>query len=124
MSNRISYRLERYFTVKQVAHCLQVPEDYVRSLVNSGALECITLPGNLDNPVRVAGDSFENFISSCRSKREIPALNQVVVQSAEQKVSQNDCEQQAPPRDSEQQCNQNHHPDFREKKTCLSVFEV
>ena len=115
MTNGISYRLERYFTAEQIANCLQVPEDYVISLINSGILECITLPGNLDNSVRIPSESFENFICNCQSKKEVPALQQVPVQAAEQ---------QAPEKDSEQQQEQNPSPAPQEHKTCLSVFEV
>ena len=115
MSNGISYRLERYFTAEQIANCLQVPEDYVISLINSGILECITLPGSLDDPVRISGESFENFICNCQSKREVPVLQKVSVQPPEQ---------QAPEKDSEQQQEQNQSPAPQEHKTCLSVFEV
>ena len=115
MANGISYRLERYFTAEQIANCLQVPEDYVGSLINSGILECITLPGNLNNPVRISSESFENFICKCQSKKEVPVLQRVPVQTAEQ---------QAPEKDSEQQQEQNPSPAPQEHKTCLSVFEV
>lgn len=124
MSNSVSYRLEQYFTVEQTANCLQVPEDYVISLLNSGIVESIILPGNLDHPERISGDSFESFIRSCRSEKQTPALRQISVPSAEQDNPQNDCNQKPPQQNSQQQCSRNQHPDSDENKTCLSVFEV
>ena len=75
--------LDEYLTIDQIALTLQVPDEYVQALVDREMLNTIVLPGKLENPIRVSGESFETFIRNCTVKRMCPA-----VQTQEPKTQQ------------------------------------
>ena len=67
--------LDRFMTVEQLAFVLQVPYDYVYSLISDGTLAGIELPGNFDDSVRISSDSVQKFIADCSVcdiRREVP----------------------------------------------------
>ena len=64
-------RLDQYFTVAQVACALQVSHEYIRILIETGNLESIDLPGEIDNPVKIPAESFARFIADCAHKEDI-----------------------------------------------------
>ena len=81
MENEGSNKLDRFLTVEQLASVLQVPCDYIYSLINDGTLAGIKLPGDFDDAVRISANSVHKFIcdySICAIRKEVP----------EQKVSE------------------------------------
>ena len=68
MANENSIKLNQYLTVDQVACALQVAHEYIRTLIETGNLESINLPGEINKPVRISAKSFARFIADggCR----------------------------------------------------------
>jgi excisionase family DNA binding protein len=64
-----------YLTVAQVAEKLQVSRDYVRTLIKSGHLESVKLPGGSASPIRISAASLHNLIESSRSPCKIIEQN-------------------------------------------------
>lgn len=120
MSDSVSRRLKQYFTIEQIADSLQVSQDYIRSFISRGILKSITLPGSLDNPVRICGDSFEDLMLNCRSVKQSPSSRQVSIEPVDQELCLTDSKCHVPQK--------NNNPRLTsgpgDKKVCLSVFEV
>jgi len=85
MANENSIKLNQYFTVDQVACALQVPHEYIRTLIETGNLKSMNLPGEIDNPVRISAKSFARFIADCACRGDF-CLQEAPCQSQSQKV--------------------------------------
>ena len=71
MTNENVIKMNQYFTVDQVAWALQIPHEYIRTLIEAGNLKSIHLPGEINNPVRISANSFVRFIADCVCKEDL-----------------------------------------------------
>ena len=85
MTNENSIKLNQYLTVDQVACALQVAHEYIRTLIETGNLESINLPGEINNPVRISAKSFARFIADCACRGDF-CLQEAPRQSQPQNV--------------------------------------
>ena len=68
----------KWFTICQVADILQVSEDYVRSLVKTGHIKAVKLPGGKNAPVRISEESVSKLLISCQIETLSSALDHQV----------------------------------------------